>query len=103
MYHQAAIESMPCLANQLVSPHIFRHSIALRFIDNGTDLPTIAACLGHADINTTTAYAHVSVTRKRTAMEKVSSPGESGQLPQWKTKGILAELRSLRPQRLCRQ
>jgi hypothetical protein len=86
-----------------VSPHIFRHSIVLRFLDAGVDLPTIASCVEHADISTTSAYAHVSVSRKRAALAKVGAPGEEpGELPQWKNTGIMAELQALRPKRtLC--
>jgi len=103
-YHRSAGLDLPSLFDQRVSPHIFRHSLVLRFIDAGVDLPTIGACLGHQDINTTSAYAHVSVSRKRAALEKVNSPGEqAGELPQWKTGDILTELQALRPQRLCRK
>ncbi|MFT5130107.1 MAG: integrase/recombinase XerD [Rhodothermales bacterium] len=66
-YYRSASPGLPSLSGQRVSPHIFRHSLVLRFIDAGVDLPTIGACLDHQAINTTSAYAHVSVTRKRAA------------------------------------
>jgi len=58
-----------------VTPHVMRHSFATDLLSNGADIRSVQALLGHASINTTQIYTHVTDAHLREVHKKFHSKG----------------------------
>ena len=47
-----------------IHPYIMRHTFATTLLDNGNDLRTVQALMGHSHIRTTERYLHSTDDRK---------------------------------------
>jgi site-specific recombinase XerD len=74
---RAAVKA-PHLARAKVTPHLLRHSLAMRLLQSGTDLVTIQAWLGHASVNTTHRYAEADAVMMRRGLERAGITSRAG-------------------------
>ncbi|TGN73423.1 integrase [Bradyrhizobium yuanmingense] len=66
----------PSLEGKPISPHIFRHSLAMKLLRSGVAPLTIQAWLGHAQVATTHRYAAADVEMMRRGLEKAGVSGD---------------------------
>ena len=72
-----ASEYVPSLKNKVISPHTFRHTVALNLLQAGVDISTIAIWLGHESILTTHKYMAADMEMKRRTLEKLQDYGDN--------------------------
>ena len=63
------------LAIKNVTPHVLRHTAAMRLLDAGIDTTVIALWLGHENIETTQIYLHASMKAKEAALARTTPTG----------------------------
>jgi site-specific recombinase XerD len=75
----SATTSCPSLGSKTVSPHVLRHTAAMRLLHAGVDTTVIALWLGHEGVETTQMYVHADLALKEKALARIapidSAPG----------------------------
>lgn len=69
-----ATQTCPSIAAKNVTPHVLRHSCAMRMLAAGIDSTTIALWLGHESPNSTNAYLHADLEIKQRALDRTAPP-----------------------------
>lgn len=66
----------PEIMRKSVSPHLLRHTLAMKLLQSGVDLITIQAWLGHAQVATTHRYAEANVEMMRESLNAANVSGQ---------------------------
>ncbi len=66
--------SRPSLRGKRVTPHVLRHTAAMRLLRAGVDTSVIALWLGHEQVETTQVYLHADLSIKERALERTTPP-----------------------------
>lgn len=70
-----AAPACPSLAAKNVTPHVFRHTCAMRLLENGVDVTVIAMWLGHESLRSTQTYINSHMALKEQALARLTPPG----------------------------
>ena len=93
-YSLAASETCHSLKKKRVTPHVARHTAAMRLLESGVDIATIALWLGHESIETTKIYLTASLKMKEEALKKIN-PVQDGEFRYKPNDELLSFLESL--------
>lgn len=73
-----AAHACPTLATKRITPHTLRHTTAMRMLEAGIDITTIALWLGHESTQATMAYLQADLAMKQKAMDRTAPPQARG-------------------------
>ena len=70
----ATARACPSIASKNVTPHVLRHTAAMRLLRAGIDTTVIALWLGHEQVETTQIYLHADLEIKERALARTAPP-----------------------------
>jgi site-specific recombinase XerD len=71
---RGAAKQCPSIATKRISPHVLRHSCALRILEATKDIRKVSLWLGHANMQTTEMYTRADPSIKLEALDAVTPP-----------------------------
>lgn len=79
----------PRPSHRRISPHVFRHTTAVHWLEAGVDVNTIRGWLGHVSLDTTNRYAEINIRTKEEALKTCEPPSSASseafpRKPVWK-------------------
>ena len=72
---RTAASRCPSLVTKTVTPHVLRHTCAMRLLAVGVDISVIALWLGHEGVETTQIYLHADLAIKERALARTAPTG----------------------------
>lgn len=75
LHAKTAGTACPSLTGKRITPHILRHTAAMRLLAAGIDSAVIALWLGHESIDTTQVYLHADMATKENALSRTTPIG----------------------------
>ena len=72
---RTAAKCCPPLTTKTVTPHVLRHTCAMRLLAVGVDISVIALWLGHEGVETTQIYLHADLAIKERALARTAPAG----------------------------
>ena len=71
---RAAAVECPSLGSQKVTPHVLRHTCAMRLLEKGVDVTLISMWLGHESLRSTQPYLSAHMALKEQALARLTPP-----------------------------
>jgi site-specific recombinase XerD len=72
VYAAKATRTCAALASKSITPHVLRHTAAMRLLHAGTDITVIALWLGHESVTTTQIYLQADMALKQQALDRTT-------------------------------
>jgi site-specific recombinase XerC len=69
-----AVSACPSLDGKNVTPHVLRHTAAMKLLHAGVDITVIALWLGHESVTTTQIYLQADMALKQQALDRTRPP-----------------------------
>ncbi|MGH3492571.1 MAG: tyrosine-type recombinase/integrase [Sciscionella sp.] len=95
LHAATAALACPSMAGKNLTPHVLRHTAAMRLLHAGIDSSVIALWLGHEGIETTQIYLHADLKTKEKALARTKPTGTRPGRYKVVDDALLAFLRSL--------
>lgn len=74
LHAAAAASTCPTIAGKNLTPHVMRHTCAMRMLASGIDVTTIALWLGHESAESSRPYLHADLQIKQRALDRTAPP-----------------------------
>jgi integrase/recombinase XerD len=74
LHARAATVVCPSLATKNVTPHVLRHTCAMRMLAAGVGMAAVSLFLGHESLASTRPYVHADLELKQRALDRTAPP-----------------------------